>query len=195
MIRVEGDNQVQSAHAILIALPILGLVMIPNHPANLAEPSQVLRLTKEQASALAKLALKGARKEYPNKPGDVLSGSADVKSPKATHPAFYGCFDWHSSVHGHWMLARVLRQFPDLPDAKEIRGVLAENLTAENLKIEAAHFTHPEAKSYERPYGWSWLLKLAHCHHIISFDRFALADLVDGTHAEAIRFACEIATS
>jgi hypothetical protein len=152
---------VQPAHKLFVATPVLGLAMIFTATAKPDEGTPPASLTRDQASAFAKLALKGARKEYPNKPGDVLSSSADVKSPKATHPAFYGCFDWHSSVHGHWMLVRVLRQFPDLPEAKEIRAVLTENLTAENLKTEAELFTHPEAKSYERPYGWTWLLKLA----------------------------------
>ena len=84
-----------------------------------------------------------------------------MKTPKALHPAFYGCFDWHSSVHGHWMLVRLLRLFPDLPEAKDIRAVLAEHLTAENLKAEADYFAREDAKSFERPYGWAWLLKLA----------------------------------
>jgi len=118
-------------------------------------------MTREQASAFAKLALKGIRKEYPNKPDHVMSGAADVKSPKALHPAFYGCYDWHSCVHGHWMLARLLRRFPDLPEAKEIRAVFAESLTAKNLQAEADYFKGAEHKSFERPYGWAWLLKLA----------------------------------
>jgi hypothetical protein len=149
-----------STYLFLTVIPVMGLAMIPISPAFSDETTSSTRLTREQASAFAKLALKGARKEYPNKPGVVLTGSLDVKSPKATHPAFYGCFDWHSSVHGHWMLVRVLREFPDLPEAKEIRSVLTENLTAGNLKAEAEHFIHPEAKSFERPYGWNWLLKL-----------------------------------
>jgi hypothetical protein len=120
-----------------------------------------LMLTRDNASAFAKLALKGIRKEYPNKPGDVLNGEADVKSPRAMHPAFYGCFDWHSSVHGHWMLVRLLRKFPDLPEQKEIRAALAENLTANNLQAEADYFKQPNRKSFERTYGWAWLLKLA----------------------------------
>jgi hypothetical protein len=118
-------------------------------------------LTKEQAAAFAQLALKGLTKEYPNKPGDVLNGAADVKSPKAMHPAFYGCFDWHSSVHGHWMLVRLLRLFPDLPGHKDIRAALAGHLTAANLKVEADYFQRPYGKSFERTYGWAWLLKLA----------------------------------
>jgi hypothetical protein len=118
-------------------------------------------LTQEQASAFARLALKGLQKEYPNKPGDVLRTDADVKSPRALHPAFYGCFDWHSSVHGHWMLVRLLRQIPDLPEKKQIREVLGENLTAKNLQTEAAYFSGAYRKSFERTYGWAWLLKLA----------------------------------
>ena len=118
-------------------------------------------LSKEQASAFARLALKGIQKEYPNKPGHVLNGAADIKSPRALHPAFYGCFDWHSSVHGHWMLVRLLRLFPDLPERKQIRTILAEHLTAKNLQTEADYFNQPNRKSFERTYGWAWLLKLA----------------------------------
>jgi hypothetical protein len=118
-------------------------------------------MTLAQASAFSKLALKGLRKEYPNKPADVLNDADDVKSPRAMHPAFYGCFDWHSSVHGHWMLVRLLRLFPDLPERNEIRAALAENLTAKNLKAEADYFARPNTKSFERTYGWAWLLKLA----------------------------------
>jgi hypothetical protein len=118
-------------------------------------------MTPQQASAFARLALKGIRKEYPNKPGDVLNDAADVKSPRAVHPAFYGSFDWHSAVHGHWMLVRLLRIFPDLPEAREIRAALAENLTAKNLQTEAEYFARKNTQSYERPYGWAWLLKLA----------------------------------
>src|SRR5262249_9936048 len=87
-------------------------------------------MTRGQASACAKLALKGILKESPNNPEHVMGSAADVKSPRALHPAFYGCYDWHSCVHGHWMLARLLRTFPDLSEAKTIRAVFNENLTA-----------------------------------------------------------------
>jgi peroxiredoxin len=120
-----------------------------------------LTLTRAQASGFAKLALRGLSKEYPVKPGDVLNGPGDIKSHKAMHPAFYGSFDWHSSVHGHWMLVRLLRLFPDLDCAKDIRGALTEHLTAKNLKAEADYFSRPYGKSFERTYGWAWLLKLA----------------------------------
>lgn len=120
-----------------------------------------LTLTKTQAAAFVRLALKGIVKEYPNKPGDVLNGPDDVKSPRATHPAFYGSFDWHSSVHGHWLLVRLLRRYPDMPERDTIRAVLNKHLTAANLKAEADYFAKPNRASFERTYGWAWLLKLA----------------------------------
>ena len=120
-----------------------------------------LTLTPKRASAFAALALKGIQKEFPNKTGHVWNGAADAKTPRELHPAFYGCFDWHSSVHGHWMLVRILRQFPDLPENKKMRAVLAEHLTAKNLQAEADYFGRKYAKSFERTYGWAWLLKLA----------------------------------
>ncbi|MFO0806651.1 MAG: DUF2891 domain-containing protein [Gemmataceae bacterium] len=127
----------------------------------LAPQSEPMPLSQAQASAFAKLALKGLQKEYPNHPGHALGGPDDVKSPKQLHPAFYGCYDWHSSVHGHWMLARLLRRFPELPEGRAIRAAFHEHLTAANIKIEAAYFERKESQSFERPYGWAWLLKLA----------------------------------
>jgi hypothetical protein len=118
-------------------------------------------MTREQALVFARLALRGIRKEYPNKPADVLNSAMDVMETRAVHPAFYGSFDWHSSVHGHWMLVRLLRLYPDLPERKLIRATLARHLTARNLKAEADYFARPHAQSFERPYGWAWLLKLA----------------------------------
>lgn len=136
-----------------------GLLMGLATPA--APPSAAAKLTPEQASLFARLALKGIRREFPNKPEHVLNAAADAKTPRALHPAFYGSFDWHSSVHGHWMLVKLLKRFPTLPEAAEIRAVLAEHLTAANLKAEAAYFAEPNRQSFERTYGWAWLLKLA----------------------------------
>jgi hypothetical protein len=104
--------------------------------------------------------LKAIATEYPNKPGDVLNSKEDVKNPRTVHPAFYGSFDWHSSVHGHWMLVRLLRTFADLPEKQEIRKLLGEHLTAKNLQVETDYFTQPNHGSFERTYGWAWLLKL-----------------------------------
>ena len=118
-------------------------------------------LTQAQASHLCRLALKCVAKEYPNKLDHVMNDAAEVKSPAALHPAFYGCFDWHSSVHGHWMLVRLLRLFPGLPESGEIRAALNKNLTAQNIQAEVAYLGQPNRQSFERTYGWAWLLKLA----------------------------------
>jgi hypothetical protein len=140
------------------AISFLVLLAMPNqNRADEPKPA----LTKDRASAFARLALKGMNKEFPNKPEHVMSGPTDVLAPKALHPAFFGCYDWHSSVHGHWMLVRLLRVFPDLPEQTEIRSVLGSHLTAENLKAESDYFARKDSKSFERPYGWAWLLKLA----------------------------------
>jgi len=124
-----------------------------------AQMKQVL--TEKQASHLAGLTLKCISREFPNKPEHVVNSQTDVKSPKVLHPSFYGCYDWHSSVHGHWMLVRLLKVFPNLVEAPQIRKALSANLTAENLKVEVAYLKEPNRQSFERTYGWAWLLKLA----------------------------------
>lgn len=113
------------------------------------------------SSDFARLVLRCIRREYPNKLDHYLCDASQVKSPRSLHPAFYGCFDWHSSVHGHWLLAHLLRLYPDLPEIGEIRDALNENLNAENVLAEAAYFKQEGRASFERTYGWSWLLKLA----------------------------------
>jgi hypothetical protein len=118
-------------------------------------------LTIESASNFARITLKCVQKEYPNQPQLVLSQASDVLVPSVVHPAFYGCYDWHSSVHGHWMLARLIRLFPALPEKDQIVRALDANLTAENLRIEAAYFARPDTRAFERMYGWAWTLKLA----------------------------------
>jgi len=118
-------------------------------------------LSEKEASHFAALALKCVNRELPNKPEHVINSPSDVQSPKALHPAFYGCYDWHSSVHGHWMLVRLLKSFETLPESKQIRKALNANLTAENIRAEAAYMAQPNRQSFERTYGWAWLLKLA----------------------------------
>ena len=112
------------------------------------------------AERFAKLALACVHKEYPNKISHVLNSDADVAPPRKLTPAFCGCYDWHSSVHGHWLLVRLLRTFPDAPFAKDAREALKQSLTAENLKQEAAYIKGEGRSSFERPYGLSWLLQL-----------------------------------
>lgn len=123
--------------------------------------AQELALTDAAADRFAALALKCARQEYPNKLDHVMNGAEEVKAPKTLHPAFYGCFDWHSSVHGHWMLVRLLRTHPDMAEATAIRAVLDEHLVPERIAAEVAYLDQPNRRSFERTYGWAWLLKLA----------------------------------
>jgi len=108
----------------------------------------------------AKLALACVAKEYPNKISHVLNSDADVAPPSKLTPAFYGCYDWHSSVHGHWLLVRLLRTFPNGSFAAAARDGLRKSLTAENMKQEAAYIRGEGRASFERPYGLAWLLQL-----------------------------------
>jgi hypothetical protein len=113
------------------------------------------------ASTFARLALKGIHREYPNKLDHIMNDASEVLPPAGLHPAFFGSFDWHSSVHGHWMLIRLLQRFPDLPEAGAIRPALEVDLTAPNIAVELAYLERPNRASFERTYGWAWLLKLA----------------------------------
>jgi len=119
------------------------------------------RFDSVAAERFAKLALACVAKEYPNKISHVLNGDADVAPPRKLTPAFYGCYDWHSSVHGHWLLVRLVRTFPDASFAKPAREALRKSLTAENLKQEAAYLRGIGRASFERPYGLAWLLQLS----------------------------------
>src|SRR6202162_2554629 len=112
------------------------------------------------AERFAKLALACIDREYPNKPEHVLDSAADAKPPRKFHPAFFGCFDWHSSVHGHWMLVRLLKTFSDLASGKEIRARLAAHFTSEALATEARYLDIKSNRSFERTYGWAWTLRL-----------------------------------
>jgi len=117
-------------------------------------------LSIDQANHLAKLPLKCMQKEYPNKLNQVLKDSTDFGSPAQLHPAFYGCFDWHSAVHGHWSLVYLVEKFSAIDNKDEIIKKLKENIIPENIKIEVVYFSRETEKSFERTYGWAWLLKL-----------------------------------
>ncbi|MFN3608045.1 MAG: DUF2891 domain-containing protein [Hyphomonas sp.] len=108
----------------------------------------------------ARLALACVHKEYPNKISHVLNSAADAATPRDLYPAFYGCFDWHSSVHGHWLLARILNTDPETPYAGAIKAALAQSFAAENIAGEVAYFQAPDRASFERPYGTAWFLQL-----------------------------------
>jgi len=112
------------------------------------------------AQRFAKLALACVHKEYPNKLSHSLNGDADVAPPRKLTPAFYGCYDWHSSVHGHWLLARLIRTFPDAEFVQPAREALRQSLTPENIAHEAAYLRAEGRASFERPYGLAWLLQL-----------------------------------
>lgn len=119
------------------------------------------KLNLAQARQLLTLPLKCINTEYPNKLNQVIGSDHDLKPPKELHPAFYGCFDWHSSVHGHWSLVYLLKRFPNLPEADTIEKKLLHNISQENIAAEIEYFKGEHNTNYERTYGWAWLLKLA----------------------------------
>jgi hypothetical protein len=129
------------------------------------------KLTTEDTSAIFEFNLKKAiylsgfaneciDKEYPNKTGHVMGDSTYLATPRELHPAFYGCFDWHSSVHGHWALVKILDRFPEFEQSAEILDKIRNNLTAENIVIETTYLDDEFNKDFERTYGWAWLVKL-----------------------------------
>jgi hypothetical protein len=137
------------AFALVCSLPLLTM-------AQDASP----KFDAKAAERFAGLALACVGKEYPNKISHLLNSDADVAAPRKLTPAFYGCYDWHSSVHGHWLLVRLVKTFPDASFAKPARAALWKSLTAENLKQEAAYLRGAGRASFERPYGMAWLLQL-----------------------------------
>ncbi|MCP4312562.1 MAG: DUF2891 domain-containing protein [Bacteroidetes bacterium] len=147
-------------------LLLLTLVFLHGACSSKEEPGfnpgqEPVRLTLIQANSLAELPLACMQTEYPNKLGQTLGSEADLGEPHGLHPAFYGCFDWHSAVHGHWSLVRLLKSFPELEKEEVIRKKLQENLSAGNILAELAYFKGEHSTTFERTYGWGWLLKLA----------------------------------
>ena len=123
-------------------------------------PGNENQLDLQTAGQWADLVLKGLNTEYPNKLSLVYSTRSQIKTPREHFPAFYGCFDWHSSVHGHWVLVKLLRSYPTISPASEIRTTLNEHLTKINIEKESQFFSQPEQKTFERMYGWGWYLRL-----------------------------------
>lgn len=118
-------------------------------------------VTEAQLTSFAELALACIDRPFPYKPSHVLRSPEDLLLPQRLHPAFFGCFDWHSAVHAHWMLLRLVKTHPELPLAESIRDRLDAHFTPEALATEAAYFSQEGRASFERPYGWAWLLRLA----------------------------------
>jgi hypothetical protein len=129
-------------------------ILLAGPPAGASAPDPVA------AERFARLALACVHQEYPNKIAHVLDGDADVRPPRELTPAFYGCYDWHSSVHGHWLLARLARTFPSATFAPAARSALAKSLTPENIAGEVRYLEGKGRSSFERPYGLAWLLQL-----------------------------------
>jgi hypothetical protein len=174
----------KTRRVLLLTIALSGCAPAPaptaSTPAQVRKPVPELSpLTEASASNFAQLTLKCVQKTYPNQPGLILKAPADVLPPEKAHPAFYGCYDWHSSVHGHWMLARLLRLFPSLPEGPQIKKALTENLSPRNIAVESAYFNRPDTKAFERTYGWAWTLKL-------------MEELTLGTSVEAKAWAAHV---
>jgi integrase len=126
-----------------------------------AQTAALPALDQAEAARFARLALDCIEREYPNKISVELRSDADARPPRQLTPAFYGCYDWHSSVHGHWLLVRLLRRFPEADFAAAARAALARNLTAAHVAGELAFLHGQGDETFERPYGLAWLLQLA----------------------------------
>jgi hypothetical protein len=130
-------------------------------PAAAADSPPAGRIDAAAAGRFAGLALACVHKEYPNKIAHVLNSGADVKPPRELTPSFYGCYDWHSAVHGHWLLARLARLYPDAPFAAKARAALEKSLTAANVATEVKYLEGAGRATFERPYGLAWLAQLS----------------------------------
>ncbi len=119
-----------------------------------------INLTEEQATQIFSLPIHCLEVEYPNKLGQVLGSDKDLKSPKKLRPIFYGCFDWHSSVHGYWSIVELMKKYPNLDKEGKVRSILNQHITPENVAVELAFFNDKNNTSFERTYGWAWLFKL-----------------------------------
>jgi hypothetical protein len=149
------------AHGITLTAVATALLVLTPVAASSAAPAVSTTLDPAAAGRFAQLALDCVHREYPNKIAHVMASDADALPPRTLTPAFYGCYDWHSSVHGHWLLARLARLFPQAPFAQPARAALARSLTPANIAAEVAYLRGPGRTSFERPYGLAWLLQLA----------------------------------
>jgi hypothetical protein len=168
------SSRLMAAGLLVFLVPLLGCSPDPapgetqgdaigaqsDSPVDLSALPAFPGLDVESASLFAGLALHGIEQEYPNKLDHVMNGAEEVLSPSELHPVFFGSYDWHSCVHGHWLLVRLLKLYPELPEAGEIRAALNRLITPEKVAVELAYLDQPSRASFERTYGWAWLLKL-----------------------------------
>ena len=140
----------------------------------------VATLDPDRAARFADIALANVVREYPGKQDHVLGGDADLLPPRALHPAFFGSYDWHSCVHMHWLLVHVRRLHPGLPQRAAVDATLDRHFAPVNIAAERAYLERPGAQAFERPYGWTWLMKLAD-------------ELACSTDADARRWAGQLA--
>lgn len=117
-------------------------------------------LTDSVAAKLIEMPMTCVNQEFPNKLNQSLDSLKEIGRPAELHPAFYGCYDWHSSVHGHWMMLVLSQKFPNLPQKEKAMKLILQNITAEKMAGELAYFQRKSEKSFERTYGWAWYLKL-----------------------------------
>ncbi len=118
------------------------------------------KLDVQQARKIFELPAHCIEVEFPNKLGQVLGNVDDLKRPKELRPIFYGCFDWHSSVHGYWSIIRLMKEFPDLDKDGKVRLILKQNITTAHAAVEKAFFEEYNNRDFERTYGWAWFLQL-----------------------------------
>ena len=145
----------------ILALAFLfAMVFRPVGAQHFRKENQRYVLTSEGASHLASLPLKCIEQQYPYKTGIVFPDQSYIQPPRNYHPIFYGCFYWHASAHGHWMMIRLLKKFPDIKKADTIRILLQRQITAQNVQAEAGIFAQKENRSFERTYGWAWVLQM-----------------------------------
>ncbi len=130
------------------------------HPVRPGLQVMNVALSLADASRYARMGLTNIEREYPAKLDHLLDGAAALASPRELHPAFFGSFDWHSCVHAHWLLARMMKMYPQLPEAADIRRLFDERLATSAIEAELAYLSRAESRSFERTYGWAWLLKL-----------------------------------
>jgi hypothetical protein len=149
--------------AVIFATALISVMLVRGQQSPVVPPPDgpfTGRMTAGMAAYLVQFPLKCAEQPFPYKTGVSFGDSTFIRAPQEYHPAFFGCFDWHSSVHGHWMLLRLLRMFPELPRAGEIRGLFNRHFTESNIRRELDVFLSKDNRGFERTYGWAWLLTL-----------------------------------